>query len=310
MAKRGEPLERLVATLEKALVDDKSTSIESPKRLRDRTTGQLREHDVILTIRREHHEFKVAIECRDRSRPVTVNQVEAFEAKCRDTGINQGIIVSTSGFHDTARSKADHLKIRCLDIEEAVQFDWLPTPVLNFLHRSLLSATWTFFPEDESVIEPDKFEVLDENGDSVDAPLLNHWGAKMLNDALPAGAQPIEKAEISVQFGAKGWTMRSTESGAVTPVRKGVAKLLYSIELHSTPFKLFQYQERNAAHQIADAATAEVSMGRLVADVTVVYDKEKGGKIMFNVRDQEQASKQGKKRPSVPKRPLPAKKTT
>jgi predicted helicase len=105
----GKALERLIASIEKALAGNSDVLVEAPKRLPDRTTGTLREHDVVLTIKQSHHALMVAVECRDLSRPVTVNQVEGFWAKCQDTGIGQGIIVSSTGFYNTARQKADHL---------------------------------------------------------------------------------------------------------------------------------------------------------------------------------------------------------
>ena len=123
MGRQGKSLEKLVANLERALADEKITAIDSPKFLIDRITSERREHDVVLTIQQAHHEVLVAIECRDRARPVGVPQVEAFNAKCLDTGVNQGIIVSSSGFYGTALKKAEHLGIRCLDIEEAESFD-------------------------------------------------------------------------------------------------------------------------------------------------------------------------------------------
>ena len=105
MAKQGRSLECLVASIEQALGGKDGVQVESPKRLPDRTTGELREHDVLLTICRGHHSLRVAIECRDRSRPVGVDQVEQFCAKCQDTGIDKGVIVSPKGFWKTARKK-------------------------------------------------------------------------------------------------------------------------------------------------------------------------------------------------------------
>ncbi len=128
MANDGRALEQLIACIEKALADTKNILVESPKRVPDRITGKLREHDLVLTVTQQHHSLLIAIECRDRSRPMTVEQVESFFAKCQDTGIHQGILVSTSGFYNTAREKADHLGIRCLDLEEVDQFDWLLAP--------------------------------------------------------------------------------------------------------------------------------------------------------------------------------------
>lgn len=80
--KQGKALEILVASLEKALAENQNVTVHSPVRLPDRTTGKLREHDVVVEFKEGHHSLLVAIECRDRSRPIGVPQVEAFWAKC------------------------------------------------------------------------------------------------------------------------------------------------------------------------------------------------------------------------------------
>jgi hypothetical protein len=48
---------------------DSNVLVESPKRLRDKDTGRLREHDVVLIFTQRHHEILMALECRDRSPP-------------------------------------------------------------------------------------------------------------------------------------------------------------------------------------------------------------------------------------------------
>jgi len=68
MPKTGKSLEKLVSSLEKVLGNAGNVCVESPKRLRDKITGKLREHDVVLTINEAHHHVIIAIECRDRSR--------------------------------------------------------------------------------------------------------------------------------------------------------------------------------------------------------------------------------------------------
>jgi hypothetical protein len=98
--------------------------VEAKKRLPDKDTGQLREHDVVLTFSHGHHEFLLALECRDRSRPVGVDHVEAFHAKCLRTGIGRGVMVSSKGFRRTALRKAESYGIGCLTLEEVAHFDW------------------------------------------------------------------------------------------------------------------------------------------------------------------------------------------
>jgi hypothetical protein len=74
MAKRkaGDVLQDLVATIEKVVHARAGVTVESPKRLPDKDTGKVREHDVVVTIVTGHHQTLLALECRDRSRKVGV----------------------------------------------------------------------------------------------------------------------------------------------------------------------------------------------------------------------------------------------
>ena len=112
--KQGRSLELLVEKLERLLANDARVHVESPKKIRDTQTQKLREHDVVLTYNQSHHELIVAIECKDRSRPVGVPDIEGFYTKCCHTNINQSVIVSSNGFTKTALQKASIMGIKCL----------------------------------------------------------------------------------------------------------------------------------------------------------------------------------------------------
>lgn len=124
MSRQGEDFHRLVELLEKSISDQESVTIESPKYLPDKITGELREHDIVLTYDFPLQQLVVAIECRDRSRKITVGQVEEFYTKCRDTGVDKGIIVASGGFAGTARAKAAHYGIDCLTLTQVARIDW------------------------------------------------------------------------------------------------------------------------------------------------------------------------------------------
>jgi Restriction endonuclease len=126
--KAGEQLQQLVQTLERLTASTENLKIESPKRLVDKDTGRLREHDVVLTFSMGHHELIVALECRDRSRKVGVPEVESFKKKCDRTGVHRGVIVSSTGFTQTALKKSMMMDIECLQLDEIERFDWCEAP--------------------------------------------------------------------------------------------------------------------------------------------------------------------------------------
>src|ERR1051326_1310574 len=135
----GRDLQRLIHAIESSLHDGAKVKVESPKRLIDKDTGRLREHDMVLTFLEGPHELCVALECRDRSRPVGVPEVEAFWAKCQRTGISHGIIVSSKGFTKSAISKANTQNIGCLLLDEVESFDWCQTPGVTLLNHNLVA---------------------------------------------------------------------------------------------------------------------------------------------------------------------------
>jgi hypothetical protein len=138
MTRPGEDLQRLVRVIERATHQDANVLVESPKRLPDKDTGQLREHDVVLTLKQRHHKVLVGLECRDRSRKVGVPDVEAFNSKCQRTGIDRGLLVSSIGFAQTALRKAASYGIGCLGLDEAARLDWCLAQGIQVDERRLI----------------------------------------------------------------------------------------------------------------------------------------------------------------------------
>jgi len=125
--KPGRTLEGLVASIERALGHRDDVKVTSPGFLVDRVTGELREHDVLIELRTAHRTLVIAIECRDRSRKIGINDIESFAAKCRDTRVDRGIAVSSKGFTKPALKKGVHENITCQTLSRANSFDWLGT---------------------------------------------------------------------------------------------------------------------------------------------------------------------------------------
>lgn len=277
MANDGKSLERLVALIEAALGAD-GVNVETRKRLPDRITGKCREHDVLVTITRAHHVVQIALECRDHSRPVTVGMVEAFHQKCQDTGIQKGAIVSTSGFWKTAREKAAHYGIRCLDVLEAQSFAWMLTPSFMFLTRRTDGQSWLFFPEQEGVLEKHNMQVLLPDGRELPKASLERTARAARDKWIDEHPEAVEKCTVSLKIGTPGMILRNKETGATTPVRYAVLALTYSLVQDDVPLQLSQYMDGD--NQITDVAVADGPTGR----IAIVYKESEGGLVMFQPR--------------------------
>lgn len=156
--RKGDDFHKLVECLERALNGSDNVEIDSPRFLPDKVTGKLREHDVVLTYKQPNRTVLVAIECRDRSRKIDVGQIEAFHTKCRDTGIDKGVIVCSKGFFAPALEKAKHYNIDCLLLEEVKKLDWcLLTSVSNY-SREIGRAHIEFSISEENLVNLELFK--------------------------------------------------------------------------------------------------------------------------------------------------------
>lgn len=134
VARQGDPKWRAVALLAgfRSRRNATETCIrcvgrpKQPAAFRDNRC-QLREHDVVIRLPAGHPPLTLALECRDRSRPVGVEQVEAFNQKCLDNR-KQGL--------------------RCLTFKH-------PAPAMPFLRFRLWAAPLT--RPDDSCLRPVDF---------------------------------------------------------------------------------------------------------------------------------------------------------
>lgn len=291
----GRSLEVLVSHLEKVLSEG-TVKVESPKRYRDRVTSGWREHDVVLTISQGHHQLIVALECRDHSRPVDVSQVEAFHTKCRHTGINAGVIVSTSGFSATAQQKAQALGIRCLTLEEATNFDWLLVPDLEVRRRRPNHLTITAKVEGVDLSSPD-YALIDSLGRPVPSDVLQ---AEVLEQfkSVPWDSQAQAEAGISeCELLPHGLFVLEVSTGKRIPIEKLICSMEYVVTKTLAPFKLARYANVDSGEELTQAAIADMTEAGLPGAIVISYDPEKGGGVYF-VKEQEKSPR--KRRKSAP----------
>lgn len=300
--KKGKSLEKLVAHLEKILTKDKNATVESPKKIRDRVTKKLREHDVVITFVQGHHQLLIAIECRDRSRPITCEQIECFVTKCRDTEINQGIIVSSKGFYKTARQKALDYGIRCLDLEQVSSFNWLLALGINQIHRKTCNITWIANTEEELSEKPSNAVLADKEKNEISTDLLNKKAEENLRDFLDKKyfidstsiinyIGPI-KDTIAIKFDNKKVYLLDKDKNILIPLKELFAKIDYEITCEFSPFNLYQYYEEKSKNIITSVAVADLNIQDRTFNIILTKKDNENGHI--TIASEDKLKKKGK----------------
>jgi Restriction endonuclease len=274
--KPGENLQRLVRALEQATNNNPNVKVESPKRMPDKDTGRLREHDVVLTFSLSHHTIVMALECRDRSRKVGVPDVEAFRKKCDRTGIDRAIMVSATGFAKTALKKADACEVGCLGLEEADRFNWCQAPGIEWFDRDLLPGpAWELSPNGPFDGSP---QLYDEQGRLVDAAGFTNIAQKALS------LRPSDEAQREDRKACTNPVLCSFENGAASsfylmdwqgkhvPLTRMVMHILYKARYTLIPFQFRTYIDHCKGKQLYTLAIASIKRGGIDGDLVLHHD--------------------------------------
>jgi hypothetical protein len=129
--KRSEPswreFERMVAMIEESAVPQ-GAAVKSPDRIRDLTTGEMREVDASIRFRLGTVEILITIECQRRSRKANDTWIEQLATKKQKLGAARTIAVSKKGFTRGAHLTAEHHGIELRRLSEVTPQDvkeWL-----------------------------------------------------------------------------------------------------------------------------------------------------------------------------------------
>ncbi|MBW1780964.1 MAG: restriction endonuclease [Deltaproteobacteria bacterium] len=282
--KKGRSLEKLVAYLEKHLSNNDLVTVESPKRLRDKSTGRLREHDVVLTIKSGHHTVLVAIECRDRSRPIGVPQLEGFAKKCQETGVGQGVIVSPCGFTKTARKKSQALGIRCLSLDQVNMLPWLLCEHIEIYRTSYGHIDLNLITENEFKKKPKHFILETDDGeeitiDTIRNNLISFLEKQRVNVPIkPDLGNHIKRFNVS----PTNLHVFDSTTGRRERILQIHAAVNCTTELTKIPFILQEYRVSGDTGCIAQIAKANLDLG-FVSGQLIINQKpgEGGGEIVF-----------------------------
>jgi hypothetical protein len=291
--RKGRSLEKLVAYLERHLTAKDMVTVESPKRLRDKSTGRLREHDVVLTITSGHHAVLVAVECRDRNRPIGVTQLEGFAKKCQETGIGQGVIVSPCGFTNTAPAKARALGIHCLSLDQVNILPWLLCEHFELYRTTYVHIDFTIIPENDFEKKPDHFTLATYEGEEITGDMLRNNLITALNnqkDELPL--KPNVGNHIKrIKLVPKNLAIIDSATGRRERVRFIDTVAQCTTEKTSIPFVLQEYRDSGDSGYIAQLATADLDLGFTSGKLVINQKLETEGEIVFIPNDKKKPNK-------------------
>lgn len=155
-------------------------------------SGTRRQLDVTVRGRIGTTDLFVVVECKDYSRPVGIELVEAFVAKLEDVAANKGVMVARTGFTRDALARAERAGISPAVLRPARDEDW------DRYLRSLLIKIQSrvIVHNDLSVVLADGRELPVSWADRVEAPdgrqcfmdmLVNGW----LHDHAWEDGKPI-----------------------------------------------------------------------------------------------------------------------
>lgn len=118
MKEKGTQFERTMRLIQEAFKDSASTQILSNYKIPNES-GNNREIDILIISKINDFEIYIAIECKDYSKKIPVEKIEAFQSKCdRIKQINKKIFISSNGFQSDAINSATYYGIELLTATE------------------------------------------------------------------------------------------------------------------------------------------------------------------------------------------------
>lgn len=244
-------------TLERVLSSNDSTQVISPYMARDRTTGNLREHDVAVIMTNGHHKVVTAIECRDLSRPVGVPQVEGFHQKCLDTGINRGVIVSGKGFFKSALQKARHFGIECLRLEEVDSFPWLEIGTMKYFKTRLDGVNCRAIPDPPLAENPKNFRFKTADGSEITNDMLLNLVQLGMNKKFPPESMVAGSHDAKFRILAPGCFIEDLDSGSFYPFSFFLVQATLVVECTDVPITKLMYHSEDGVNPIGRVGIAQ-----------------------------------------------------
>lgn len=266
----GRTLEKLIAFLEKMLSRAEGAVIESPFYVRDKITGEVREHDVVVRGNFGHHETLIALECRDKSRPVTVNEVESFQSKCNDTGIHGKVIVAVKGFTKGAMKKAEAYGIRCLSLDEALGFPWMEMKTIAQFSRNITRNSWRFILADDPKHDIKNFVIRNSDGTELRTVDFENSTREELNKLEECCCFLPGKHRQKFHFILTGQSLYDMDRHQVVELSHADVLVEWEIVKEDKPVFQWQYRDQLSQKVLGEVAIAPMDLGSIKGALTFV----------------------------------------
>lgn len=281
MPKPGRDLEVLVAAIERAVGQRGPYAVESPARLRDRITGELREIDVLVTSTAGRHTVRVGIECRDKNRKVDAPAVEAFRSKVQDLEIHKAIMVSSRGFTSPARMKASQAGIECLSLEAAEAFDWCLPRFVSDRRRDALAVRFELLGPPRSANPT----YVRADGSPWTAELQNQLANELLRrHPLDMAAPDDVELSVDVAVAHPEDIFVIDDDGLRHRVRELKAHLSFIYRSQLSPIELHSYRSHEGGDVVYEVASARIT-GTLPGRLTIVRQPDGQLSFAFSAED-------------------------
>lgn len=277
--KAGRPFELLVRDVERALGRHGVAKVESPLRLRDKSNGTLREFDVGITLQHSHERIVWAFECRDRSRKVSVPDVEGFVLKCKDTGVHRGVIVSARGFWSTAIRKANRWDVGCLTLAEARSFDWLLATTFGSHECKITEAQFLLSTGDAALDST----ISDATPYDAAGRAVSQEERMTAQSGLAAQIKTPSTAHegrMELEWLDCPWFLKD-RMGALHAVRKAVLHIAYRSTFRPVGLNLHFYRDDVTGKLIKEVASVEVCGDGLRRGRLLLIHDESGTRVTF-----------------------------
>lgn len=229
----------------------------------------------------------MAIECRDRRRPVTVPEIEAFIQKCAAVDVHKKVVVSTRGFAETAAAKASQNGITCLTLSEATSFPWCQAPGVTVQEYTLdameIRILLPFEAQNHSVAGA---KLLGADGAEVSPNELSATGSQIWRDMSfgeETGPQPDETAcQLSINIEPP--LSFQTDTGCIFPILGITCIFRYHVTEELIPFQLHSYLLANGpapGKAIYTIANAEMHSAGWNGRIMVVNKEGEGCRVSW-----------------------------